>query len=108
MRARWGPVANQVALSRSDLTALIQPAFPGQSVVASELTQGGLANTNLRLELSQHPESILLRVYTGHVDVGVRDMPATAAKEATLHRLLAPKLPVPRLFFAAAHSPVTG
>jgi aminoglycoside phosphotransferase (APT) family kinase protein len=108
MRARWGPPKNQVALSRADLTALIQPAFPGQSVVASELTRGGLANTNVRLELSEHPEPILLRLYTGHTDAGVAAMPATAEKEATLHRLLAPKLPVPRLLFAAANSPIAG
>jgi aminoglycoside phosphotransferase (APT) family kinase protein len=97
-----------VALSRSDLTALVQPAFPGQSVVASEPTRGGLANTNLRLELSQHPEPILLRLYTGDATAGAAAMPATAEKEATLHRLLAPKLPVPRLLFAAATSPIAG
>src|ERR1700674_2997829 len=105
MRARWGPPKNQVALSRSDLTALIQPAFPGQSVVATELTRGGLANTNVRLELSEHPEPILLRLYTGDANAGVAAMPATSEKEATLHRQLAPKLPVPRLLFAAANSP---
>jgi aminoglycoside phosphotransferase (APT) family kinase protein len=31
-----------------------------------------------------------------------------AAKEAALHRLLAPKLPVPRVFFAAPDNPITG
>ncbi len=43
MRARWGPANQHIALGISDLTALIQPAFPGQAVVASEMTRGGLA-----------------------------------------------------------------
>ena len=35
-------------------------------------------------------------------------MPEVDAKEAALHRLLAPKLPVPRVIFAAPDNPITG
>jgi aminoglycoside phosphotransferase (APT) family kinase protein len=108
MRERWGRAAEVIELTRDELTTLVQPAFPGQSVVASELTSGGLANTNFRLELSTHPEPIVLRLYTRNSHTDTAPMPEVANKEAKLHRLLAPKLPVPRLFFAASDNPVTG
>ena len=36
------------------------------------------------------------------------DAPRSPAKEAALHRLLAPALPVPRVFFAASENAITG
>src|SRR5262245_53445605 len=107
MRERWGR-AEAVALTPSQLTALVQPAFPGQSVVTSRLATGGLVNTNIRLELSDHPEPVLLRMYSRDPVGDAAPMPEVAAKEAALHRLLAPKLPAPRLIFAAPDNPITG
>jgi aminoglycoside phosphotransferase (APT) family kinase protein len=108
MRERWGEGQKALMLTRSELTALIQPAFPGQSVLRSELTGGGLVNTNIRLELSVHPRQLLLRLYTRDPDSDAATMPDVAGKEAALHRLLAPKLPVPQVVFAAPDNPVTG
>jgi aminoglycoside phosphotransferase (APT) family kinase protein len=108
MRARWGRAEPHFALSSSQLTELIQPAFPGQRVVASHPTSGGLVNTNLQLELSGQTRPVLLRLYTREPDAGVAGMPDAAAKEATLHRRLASSLPVPRLFHAATDNPITG
>jgi aminoglycoside phosphotransferase (APT) family kinase protein len=108
MRERWGPGAATLALTPSELTSLVQPAFPGQSVVANDLTSGGLANTNVRLELSAHRRPVLLRLYTRDPNADAAPMPDVAAKEAALHRLLAPKLPVPRVIFAAPDNPITG
>ena len=108
MRERWGRGAQALALTPLELTTLVQPAFPGQSVVASELTCGGLANTNVRLELSARPRPVLLRLYTHDLNDEAAPMPEVAAKEAALHRLLAPKLPVPQVIFAAASNPITG
>jgi hypothetical protein len=39
----------RIELCLADPTALIEPAFPGQAALASTLTNGGLANTNVRL-----------------------------------------------------------
>ncbi len=108
MRERWGRGAEALALTPSELTTLVQPAFPGQSVVANDLTSGGLVNTNVRLELSEHRRPVLLRLYTRDPDLDAAPMPDVAAKEAALHRLLAPKLPVPRVIFAAPDNPITG
>lgn len=108
MRERWGHGVEALALTPSELTTLVQPAFPGQSVVAHELTSGGLANTNVRLELSAHPQPVLLRLYIRDPNADAAPMPEVAAKEAALHRLLAPKLPVPRVIFAAMDNPITG
>jgi aminoglycoside phosphotransferase (APT) family kinase protein len=108
MRERWGPGAKALELTPAQLTTLIQPAFPGQSVVANELTSGGLVNTNVRLELSAHPRPVLLRLHTRDPNADAAAMPEVAAKEAALHRLLAPKLPVPQVLFAAPDNPITG
>jgi hypothetical protein len=108
MRERWGRGAEALALTLSELTRLVQPAFPGQSVVTSDRTSGGLVNTNVRLELSVHPRPVLLRLYTHDPNLDAAPMPEVAAKEAALHRLPAPKLPVPRLVFAAPDNPITG
>jgi aminoglycoside phosphotransferase (APT) family kinase protein len=108
MRERWGPGAQPVLLSPKQLTRLVQPVFPGQSVVASELTSGGRANTNVRLELSVHPRPLLLRLYTRDLREDPAPMPDVAAKEAALHRLLAPRLPVPQVIFSAVDNPITG
>src|SRR5690349_5095390 len=108
MREQWGPGAEALALTRSELTALVQPAFPGQSVTASELASGGFVNTNIRLELSAHPRPVLLRLYSRDPQLDAAPMPDVAAKEAALHRLLSEKLPVPRVVFAAPDNPITG
>ena len=77
-------------------------------MVANELTSGGLANTNVRLELSAYRRPVLLRLYIRDPKVDAAPMPEIAAKEAALHRLLAPKVPVPRVIFAAPDNPITG
>jgi len=108
MRERWGRGAEAIALTPSELTKLVQPAFPGQSVTSRELASGGLVNTNIKLQLSGHPRPLLLRLYSRDSSAEAAPMPEVAAKEAALHRLLAPKLPVPRVVFAAPDNPVTG
>ncbi len=96
MRARWGRASEELTLDAATLTALINPAFPGQTVLEATPARGGLTNTNLRLRLSGLAEPVLLRLYT-------RD-PTAAVKEQALHRRLAPRLPVPQLLFGATDS----
>jgi aminoglycoside phosphotransferase (APT) family kinase protein len=93
-------------LDLSVLSALIQPAFPDQVVVNSTQAVGGLANTNIRLDLSAHPAPVLLRMYTR--ERAAFESEAPFEKEAALLRLLAPRVPVPRMFFAASENAITG
>ncbi len=100
MRENWGSFTDNVALTLAQLSELIQPAFPGQTVVEAATAQGGLANTNVRLRLSGREEPILLRLF-------VRD-PKEAPKEVALNRLVAGSCPVPAFLHFAENNPVTG
>ncbi len=100
MREDWSRATPTLDLSLSDLTRLIQPAFPGQTVVESTPTQGGLANTNIRLRLSHEAQPILLRLV-------VRD-PTAARREYALNRRVFPHTPVPRFLYCTDENPVTG
>jgi aminoglycoside phosphotransferase (APT) family kinase protein len=98
MRESWERQSVRLELQKAQVLALIEPAFPGQSLIHYRLVSGGLSNTNIHAELSHHPDPILLRIY-------VRD-PAQAAKEWTLLSRLAGQVPVPRLYYTAPGSSV--
>ena len=51
MRESWERKAPWLNLNIDSLTELIQPVFNGCRVISAQPTQGGLANTNYRLEL---------------------------------------------------------
>lgn len=89
MRESWSRPYPAVVLSPEAATALAR-SLPGRSTVlrVAELS-GGLANTNLRLDLDGHPP-VVLRLFQ-------RD-PAQAAKEQAIHALASERgLPAPRL-----------
>jgi aminoglycoside phosphotransferase (APT) family kinase protein len=99
MREDWNRTAAALRLSLAELTHLIQPAFPGRAVVESEVTQGGLANTNIRIRLSGDGPPLLVRLYTRS--------PIEGRKEAALHRRVAGQVPVPRFLYFAEEGPAT-
>lgn len=80
MRDGWNRATAILELTREELNKLIEPAFPGQEVIEHEHTKGGLANTNIRLRLSQRERCVLLRLF-------VRD-PQQAEKEYRLSALI--------------------
>jgi aminoglycoside phosphotransferase (APT) family kinase protein len=99
MRENWSRPYPAVALSPDEASALVE-SLPGRPQVlrVTELS-GGLANTNLRLDLDGHPP-VVLRLFQ-------RD-PAQAAKERAIHALAAERgLPAPRLL-GSSDDPVTG
>lgn len=100
VRTAWPRSTPALSLDRAALTRLIEPAFPGQSVVEAQPAEGGLANTNIRVRLSETAQPVLVRLY-------VRS-PIEARKEAALHQLVAPTVPVPRFFYVAEHNPISG
>jgi aminoglycoside phosphotransferase (APT) family kinase protein len=79
---------------------LVASALPGARVTAAAPASGGLANTNLRVDLAGAPGRVLLRIYQ-------RD-PAEAGKEAALHRLVAGRVPAPRFLAPPMEDPESG
>ncbi len=100
MRDAWNRSTSPIDLGPAALTTLIQPAFPDQTVVESEPTQGGLANTNIRVRLSRTDQPLLVRLY-------VRS-PGDVRKEYALNRLVDRRTPVPSFLYVAEDNPFTG
>ena len=100
MRARWPRAHALVPVDLAALTELIQPAFPGRTVIASEPTAGGLSNTNLRLTLAERQAPVRLRLYTRHPD--------RAALEVAVMARASTKVAVPRVLHVTESNPVTG
>jgi aminoglycoside phosphotransferase (APT) family kinase protein len=99
MRESWSRPYPAVVLSPDEASTLVR-SLPGQPKVlrVTELS-GGLANTNLRLDLDGHPP-VVLRLFQ-------RD-PAQAAKEQAIHALAAERgVPAPRLL-GSGDDPATG
>jgi aminoglycoside phosphotransferase (APT) family kinase protein len=99
MRESWSRPYPAAVLSPDQASALVR-SLPGRPAVLqiTELS-GGLANTNLRLDLDGHPP-VVLRLFQ-------RD-PAQAAKERAIHALAAERgLSAPRLL-DSGDDPATG
>jgi aminoglycoside phosphotransferase (APT) family kinase protein len=99
VRESWSRPYPAVVLSPDAASALVR-SLPGRPRVlrVAELS-GGLANTNLRLDLDGHPP-VVLRLFQ-------RD-PAQAAKERAIHALAAERgVPAPRLL-GSGDDPTTG
>jgi aminoglycoside phosphotransferase (APT) family kinase protein len=79
---------------------MIAPILPRRKVVASFYTQGGLANTNIRLKLSDTQTPLLLRVFT-------RD-PAQAEKEYRIYERIKGLVPAPQVYYFSPTNPVSG
>lgn len=100
MRDGWTRGTPLLALDGAALAVLTGPAFPGRRVTGHAVAEGGLANTNVRVTLAGRTAPVLVRLW-------VRD-PGAAARELALLRLVAGRVPVPRVLHAAADNPVTG
>jgi len=99
MRENWSRPYPAAVLSPEAASALVR-SLPGRPKVlrVTELS-GGMANTNLRLDLAGHPP-VVLRLFQ-------RD-PAQAVKERAIHALAAERsLPAPRLL-GSGDDPATG
>lgn len=97
MRKKWNRGSDLVQLTNSELTDLIQSGFPGDEVLSQEYAEGGLANTNIRVQLKHHAEPLMVRINT-------RD-PAAREKEHRLLDLVASKVPAPKIL-AISSTPV--
>ncbi|MBW4603881.1 MAG: aminoglycoside phosphotransferase family protein [Calothrix sp. FI2-JRJ7] len=100
MRQSWDRSTPWLNLDIDSLTELIQPVFKGCRVISAHATQGGLANTNYRLELSNVTSPILLRIFSRKN--------GTARKEFAINQLVKSCVRVPEYFYFADSNSITG
>lgn len=75
------------------IAAILQRAFPGHSLRSCAPMTGGLINPMYRVALDGIEDPLVLRFYA-------RD-PSACQKEVDLHRLVAERVPVPEILYAA-------
>ncbi len=100
MRENWNRATQTLEFTIDELTKMIAPILPERKVVASFYTQGGLANTNIRLQLSGTQTPLILRVFT-------RD-PSQAEKECRIYQRLNGVVPTPTIYYYSPTNPVSG
>jgi aminoglycoside phosphotransferase (APT) family kinase protein len=90
--ARWFRDTPRGTLGVPLVERIVHRALPCRRVVNIEPLSGGLRNCNLKLQLADPPEAIVLRVYEHD--------PSLCQKEVDLIRLVAPTVPVSGLIHA--------
>lgn len=93
MEQSWDRRHPFAQLDRDAIQQRVRAAFPSARVLAAEPLHGGLRNSNYRVEISDPPTRLVLRLYTAD--------PAACRREATLAARLGGLVPVPALFHAA-------
>lgn len=100
MREDWERQTAVVPLDARQVAALLQPVFPGTAIEAVEATDGGRANTNLKVMLRHAADPVLVRLFVRDGDAG--------AKEVAILKRLAGRVPVPQVLHFAEDNPITG
>ncbi len=100
MRERWTRTTAELRLDAEAVAKLIEPAFPGATVTEFAYATGGLANTNLRIGLSNRDQPVLLRLYQNN--------PGQARKEIAILGRVAGQIPVPAVHYFSGDNPITG
>ena len=81
------------ATQRPDFAAIFQRAFPGHALRSCTVLTGGLMHEMYRVELEGLEDPLVLRLYSGDA--------AACQKEVDLHHLVAGRVPVPEILYAA-------
>ncbi|MGD0771647.1 MAG: aminoglycoside phosphotransferase family protein [Candidatus Solibacter sp.] len=81
------------AVWRRVIPRILHQALPGHALRSFAFMPGGLINAMYRLEVEGLRDPLVLRLYT-------RD-PSACQKEVDLHRLVAARVPVPEILYAA-------
>ncbi len=100
MREGWNRATALIELSNKEVEELLHPLLPGITVTSVEQTKGGLANTNLKIQIAGDEEPLLLRFC-------IRD-PNSVVKEFRLLELVEGVVPVPFLCHFSRDNPVNG
>lgn len=97
-RESW-QASKRIALNLEELTKLVQPLFPQQKVISSQPTEGGLSNTNIKVQLDGTTTPYLVRLYT-------RDATALG-KEIAINKLVSDTVPSAKFLWHDKSNPVT-
>jgi len=100
MREHWNRATQTLEFTTDELTKMIAPILPKRRVVASFYTQGGLANTNIRLKFADTDTPLLLRVFTHD--------PLQAEKEYKIYNRIKGLVPAPAVYYFSPTNPVSG
>jgi aminoglycoside phosphotransferase (APT) family kinase protein len=100
MRDGWNRATALIELSKEEVQALLHPFSPDIEVISVEHTVGGLANTNLKIQISGDEEPLLLRFC-------IRD-PSSVEREYRLLELVAGSVPTPRVHHFSKDNPING
>ena len=100
MREDWERQNEVIALNAAEITALLEPAFPGATIVSVEPADGGRANTNMKVTQNKSKDPVLLRLFVRDAEAG--------AKEAAILERLAGQVPLPCILHFAQDNPITG
>jgi aminoglycoside phosphotransferase (APT) family kinase protein len=92
MQKNWQRRYDFVELDAPTLTSMLQPAFPGKSVIEAEPLTTGLCNTNYKIKVSDIADTFVLRLY-------IRD-PTACQKDCDIFNLVHNRVPVPELLYA--------
>ncbi len=88
MRERWQRSVPVISPDETEITALVRTALPAARVTGFAHAEGGLANTNIRVDLADAPGRVLLRLYQ-------RDA-SQAGKEKAIAERVGHAVPIPR------------
>jgi aminoglycoside phosphotransferase (APT) family kinase protein len=100
MKENWPRQMPAVELDAAGVARLVLPLFPGDRLRSFALVDGGLTNTNYKIQLAEHKTPLLLRLYQRGVEA--------ARKERAIGDLVAPRVPVLRFLHLAETNSVTG
>ena len=86
----------RLELRLDELTQLIEPAFPGETIARHSVLTSGLANTNVRFELKGRPAAYVLRIHTrdGTAALRERDLMKFLSSDSSV------RVPVPPLLYS--------
>jgi len=85
--------AHLEATRRPDFAGIFRRALPGHALRSCAVLTGGLMHEMYRVELEGLEDPLVLRLYSGDA--------AACQKEVDLHRLVAGRVPVPEILYAA-------
>lgn len=87
----WEKTDQQIKVSLETIQAMVGLSFPQQALASHEVISGGCANLNIKIQLLNEPQPLILRIY-------VRDKEA-AYREQKLAELLKHAVPIPEVYF---------
>lgn len=98
MEENWGRRHDFVTLEDGRIADLLQPVFPGKSVVSAQLLTEGHCNTNYKIQISGLDDAFVLRLY-------IRDR-AACQKDRDIFNLVQDRVPIAELLYANSEAEV--